>query len=63
MIEWLTTFKIYFPLYIEYSMGKEAKWDLRIYEVTTSILGQVQVLSNQIHIAGRGKADYLLTQT
>lgn len=63
MIEWLTTFKIYFPLHTEHSMGKDVKWDLQIYEVTTSILGQVQVLSNQIHIAGRGKADYLLTQT
>lgn len=63
MIEWLTTFKIYFPLHTEHSIGKGAKWDLRIYEVTTSILGQVQVLSNKIHIAGRGKADYLLTQT
>lgn len=38
MIEWLTTFKIYFPVHTEHSMGKEAEWDLRIDEVTISIL-------------------------
>jgi hypothetical protein len=50
MIQWLTAFKIYSSLHTEYSMGEEAKWDPRIHEVTTSIPGQVQVLSNQTHI-------------